>query len=66
MRGRCPHRGKAAGISRFMWTTVNAIGQTFTGLLMAVNLDYPFVITVSCYAVAIVLFWSWFRKIGEM
>lgn len=59
-------RGKAAGVSRFMWTTVNAIGQTFTGYLMARNPDLPFAITVSCYAVAIVLFWYWFRKIKEM
>jgi hypothetical protein len=59
-------RGKAAGMTRFMWTAMNAVGQTFTGTLMAMNLDLPFVITVSCYIVATVLFWKWFRKLGEM
>ena len=60
-------RGKAAGISRFMWMSVNAIGQTFTGYIMQeINLDLPFVITVSCYIVAIILFWHWFRRIKEM
>ncbi len=59
-------RGKAAGLTRFMWTAMNGVGQTFTGDLMAKNLDLPFVITVSCYIVATILFWKWFRKLGEM
>jgi len=59
-------RGKAAGTSRFMWMSVNAIGQTFTGYLMAIDPDLPFIITVSCYIVATILFWYWFRTIKEM
>jgi MFS family permease len=63
---RARDRGKAAGLTRFMWTAMNGIGMTFAGDLMAKNLDLPFVITVSCYIVATILFWKWFRKLGEM
>jgi MFS family permease len=59
-------RGKATAIAQVAFTATNSIGITFTGFIMERNLDAPFAIAVSFYCVALVLFWYWFRKVGEM
>jgi MFS family permease len=63
---RSMDRGKATAIAQLTWTSTNSIGITFSGFIMERNLDAPFVIAVAFYTVAVVLFWVWFRRVGEM
>ncbi len=60
-------RGKATAIAQLSWNSMNAIGMVFSGYIMeGINIDLPFAIAVSFYSVAVVLFWYWFRRVGEM
>jgi len=60
-------RGSAAAIGQMMWTVTNSIGITFSGWMMdSYGLDSVFVIAVSFYSAAVVLFWFWFRDMREM
>jgi MFS family permease len=64
---RSADRGKAAAVGQLMWTVTNSIGITFAGFVMDnYGLDTPFIIAVSFYSAAVVLFWYWFRNVGEM
>jgi MFS family permease len=60
-------RGKAAAIGAIMWTVTNSASQTMSGWVMKTyGLDSVFVIAVAFYSAAVVLFWYWFRDVGEM
>ena len=60
-------RGKAAAIGAIMWTVTNSASQTLAGWVMdTYGLDAPFVIAITFYSTAVVLFWYWFRNVDEM
>jgi predicted MFS family arabinose efflux permease len=60
-------RGKATAIAQFLWNVTNSVGMVFSGYLMeSRGLDFPFIIAVSFYSVAVFIFWFWFRKVQEM
>jgi MFS family permease len=60
-------RGKAAAIGAIMWTVTNSASQTLAGYVMdTYGLDAPFIIAITFYSTAVVLFWYWFRNVGEM
>ncbi len=60
-------RGKAAAIGAIMWTVTNSASQTMAGWVMdTYGLDAPFIIAITFYSMAVVLFWYWFRNVGEM
>jgi MFS family permease len=60
-------RGKAAAIGAIMWTVTNSLSQTMAGWVMdSYGLDAPFIIAITFYSSAVVLFWYWFRNVGEM
>ncbi len=60
-------RGKAAAIGAIMWTVTNSASQTMAGWVMdTYGLDAPFIIAITFYSTAVVLFWYWFRNVGEM
>ena len=60
-------RGKAAAIGGIMWTVTNSASQTMAGWVMDTQgLKAPFIIAITFYSTAVVLFWYWFRNVGEM
>ncbi|UCC92758.1 MAG: MFS transporter [Thermoplasmata archaeon] len=60
-------RGKAAAIGAIMWTVTNSLSQTLAGWVMdTYGLDAPFIIAITFYSSAVVLFWYFFRNVDEM
>ncbi|HPC28578.1 MAG TPA: hypothetical protein PKX17_07600, partial [Candidatus Methanomethylicus sp.] len=57
-------RGAASGISSALWRLPNAASTGIGGWLMAIGLlAMPFYLATALYAVSIVLFWTFFRRI---
>lgn len=57
-------RGAASGISSALWRLPNAASTGIGGWLMAIGLlAMPFYLATALYAVSILLFWTFFRRI---